>query len=195
MLTQDDRPRFFHALAAMGVMFSDELTQPRQKLYWESFRDRVTVQEWEYACAEAIGRETFHKVPLPAHLWTYVEEYRQGQARRREQEERQQAEAARLLREAERVALEASPAWQAEQQALREESLKSQQGYEAWKATLSPEDLRLFNLLNPPRAPYIWQGVQLADAQLHYQPQGDPVEAKRKARAYLQHLMSEERNG
>jgi hypothetical protein len=79
MLTAADRPRFFQALAAMGLNFSDELTKPRQTLYWQVFAPKLTIDEWEYACFQAIERENFHKVPLPAVLLDYVREYRRAQ--------------------------------------------------------------------------------------------------------------------
>lgn len=63
-----DSPRFFQALAALGTMFSDEITGPRQKLYWQLLSPLMTIEEWERACHYALMHETFHKVPLPATL-------------------------------------------------------------------------------------------------------------------------------
>lgn len=77
-----DSPRFFQALAEMSLIFCDEVTKERQKLYWEALHARLTIDEWEYACGAAIDRETFHKVPLPAVLMGYIHEYREEQAKR-----------------------------------------------------------------------------------------------------------------
>ena len=68
--------RFFQALNTMGEFFGDELSELRQRMYWEICRDRLVIEEWEYACLQAMARETFHKVPLPAQLLDYVREYR-----------------------------------------------------------------------------------------------------------------------
>lgn len=60
----------------MGVLFCDELAKPRQKLYWDLLRDRMTIEEWEYACEQAMSREAFHKTPLPSVLLDYARELR-----------------------------------------------------------------------------------------------------------------------
>ena len=69
---------FFDGLIEMAEFFCDELSEMRQRSYWAIMRDRVTIAEWQYACVEAMARETFHKVPLPAQLMEYVREYRKG---------------------------------------------------------------------------------------------------------------------
>lgn len=71
-----ERPQFTQALHNMSVMFDHPLSETRQSMYWALLRDRVTLDEWTYATAEAMARETFYKVPLPAHLLDYVREYR-----------------------------------------------------------------------------------------------------------------------
>ena len=76
-MTPEDNTVFFRTLSSMGLLFSDEMTKPRQKLYWDLMQD-VTIEEWLYACEQAMRRETFHKVPLPAHLLDYVREYRKN---------------------------------------------------------------------------------------------------------------------
>lgn len=81
-MTEQDSLRFFHALSAMALLFCDEMTKPRQHLYWEMLRDSLSIDEWEYACGQAMARETFHKVPLPAALMDYVREYRQAEKER-----------------------------------------------------------------------------------------------------------------
>mgnify|MGYP001558054444 CR=1 FL=1 len=70
---------FLKELAKMSEFFCDMLSEGRQQLYWERMYTQVTMDEWVYACGQAIDRETFHKVPLPAALLVYVEEYRQEQ--------------------------------------------------------------------------------------------------------------------
>jgi hypothetical protein len=147
---QEHSDRFFQALSAMGVMFSDELSKQRLLLYWETFREEVTIEEWEYTCVQAMRRETFHKVPLPAALMDYVREYRQMQARH-------EREVARQIAEAERLALEASPEWQAEQVERREAALRQraeaearQQEYQDWLAE-QPREIRIaLGQINPP---------------------------------------------
>ena len=74
-----DLQPFLEALNEMGEFFSDELSELRQRSYWRLMEDKCSLGEWRYACAQAMTRETFHKVPLPAALLVYVEEYRQEQ--------------------------------------------------------------------------------------------------------------------
>ena len=95
-MTNADRPRFFQALAAMGVMFSDELTKPRQQLYWDIFRTKMEIDQWEHICQQAMEYETFHKLPLPRTLWNYGEGFRQ-QARQRQYHAEYEAERLRLI--------------------------------------------------------------------------------------------------
>lgn len=149
-MNPEDSPRFYQALSAMGLMFSDTLAKPRQKLYWDLMRDRCTIEEWEYSCHEAMRRETFHKIPLPAALMDYIYEFRTAQRQALEQEERRRQEDARLLARAERLALEASPEWQAEQAKLRAEDEERHQQYLAWLSTLTREEKIAQGLMNPP---------------------------------------------
>ena len=74
-----DSVRFFQALNAMSLMFSDEMTIARQKLYWATLSGPLTIEEWEAACLQALTCETFHKVPLPAVLLSYAKQYRDAQ--------------------------------------------------------------------------------------------------------------------
>jgi hypothetical protein len=60
----------------MSVIFCDELSELRQRLYWEVFREEITLDEWRYACWQAMRHETFYKVPLPATMMAYVREGR-----------------------------------------------------------------------------------------------------------------------
>ena len=77
-MTTENLPGFLTALNEMAEFFCDALTEQRQRSYWQIMRDRITIAEWQYACVEAMARETFHKVPLPAQLMEYVREYRCG---------------------------------------------------------------------------------------------------------------------
>ena len=183
MMTLDDQPNFFQSLNNMIEIFQDDMTELRQKLYWQLFADRHTIDEWEYACQQAMIRETFHKVPLPAQLMDYIREYRQEQAR----EHRSRAEAQRL-------ALEASPEWKAEQakkKAVQEaQERQRQEEYQQWIASLSSDDKILYRIINPPRdGSQPWR--RLTEEELLYTPQTDPAEAKRKAREQLQQIMAE----
>jgi hypothetical protein len=76
-----EETRFRQALASMEHFFRDPLPPQHQTQYWLLLRDVVTIDEWEYAAQEAQRRETFYRVPLPAHLMDYVREYRQAQRR------------------------------------------------------------------------------------------------------------------
>ena len=183
MMTRNDQPRFFQALTAMAEIFQDEMTELRQKLYWQLFADRNTIDEWEYACEQAMVRETFHKVPLPAQLLDYIREYRQEQAREQ-----------RYIAETQRLTLEVSPEWKAEQREQErqraEQEHQRQKEYQQWSASLSYEDKILFRIINPPRdgsQPY----RRLTEEELLYTPYADPAEAKRKAREQLQQIMAE----
>lgn len=74
----EDRTTFLIALNTTGEFFSDELSELRQQSYWSLFHDRCTLEEWQYACTQAMAREIFHKMPLPAVLLDYVRELRQA---------------------------------------------------------------------------------------------------------------------
>jgi hypothetical protein len=67
---------FLTELTKMGELFCDTLSKERQVQYWLLLAHRMTLDEWRYACWQAMSRETFHKVPVPAALWEYVLEYR-----------------------------------------------------------------------------------------------------------------------
>lgn len=188
LMTLDDSPRFFQALAAMGLIFSDDLSKDRQRLYWEIFRDRITLAEWEYACHQAISRETFHKVPLPAVLMDYVRECRQAHERQLRLEEAQAREAARIIEQAQRVLLEASPAWQAEQAAKREAQENAVREAIADLNRKWGIDWRLM----PETVPSRQRFRRLSEEELRYQPHENPEEAKAKLREQLRLLQAED---
>ena len=168
-----DLQPFLEALNEIGEFFSDELSELRQRSYWRVMENKCSLAEWRDACLQAMARETFHKVPLPAQLMDYVREYRREQRRRLEEEEQRQFQVAYNLREAERLALEASPEWRAEQQRLAEECWAHEHA-EQWSC--DDEDENHGTLLET----------------FDYQPQGDPAEAKRKAREQLAQIMAED---
>jgi len=149
-MTQDDAPRFFEVLNELAVFFSDQLEKERQRLYWALFRNEVSLPEWEYAAAQAMWRETFHKVPLPAVLMHFVQELRQRQEREarlveRAQEQTRQAEADAALK-----ALRASPEWQEAQAQQEEEDRQKQEEYREW-IRKQPRDVQVaLGHINPP---------------------------------------------
>lgn len=75
-MVNEDAPRFLRLLADLGILFADEVTKDRQELYWRTLHGRITIDEWEYACNEAMIRQDFHKVPMPKVLLEYAMEYR-----------------------------------------------------------------------------------------------------------------------
>jgi hypothetical protein len=83
-----DQQGFLIALNTMGEFFSDELSELRQHTYWGILRERCTLEEWHYACTQAMAGETFNKVPLPKVLLGYVQEHREAHRTQRQREER-----------------------------------------------------------------------------------------------------------
>lgn len=150
----------------MGVIFNDDLSPVRQKLYWALFRDCVTIDEWEYASLQAMARETFHKMPLPGQLLDYVREYR------------------RVQRDNVRCAdgvLTRKP-----QLELRD-SLVDPAELDALIASVWPEEHAA------PKYPRVPTNRHLTAEELHYAPQRDAEVAKQKARDQLRQLRDEER--
>jgi len=183
MVENNDKTHFFMLLNKMAAVFCDEMSEMRQLAYWELLRDRIDIEEWQHACTEAMQRETFHKVPLPAALWEYIQEYRVRQRRERQRRA-----------EAERFALKASPEWQAKQAKKEEQQeqaeIQRQEEYQTWLASLSYEDKVLYRIINPPQdgsQPY----RKLTEEELLYTPTVDAAVAKRKAWAQLEQLMEE----
>jgi hypothetical protein len=81
-MDDSDFPLFLAALNELSVLCCDELTQVRQRLYWQFLRDNMCLEEWQYACEQVMLREIYHKVPMPAVLIEYAREFRK---RKREQ--------------------------------------------------------------------------------------------------------------
>lgn len=69
-----DSHRFYVALISMADFFCDELSENRQRVYWQLFQ-QDTIEAWEFACQVAMDREKFYKVPLPAVLREFIREY------------------------------------------------------------------------------------------------------------------------
>lgn len=76
-MTEQDSSRFYQSLTVLAEFFGDELSTTRQKLYWRAVAPSLSLAEWDYACMEAVKRETFHRVPLPVVLIAYGRDYRQ----------------------------------------------------------------------------------------------------------------------
>ena len=74
-----DLPAFLDVLNNMASLFCDELSQTRQRLYWQLLREDLDLEEWQVACHRAMLGETFYKVPLPRVLMDYVREWRHEQ--------------------------------------------------------------------------------------------------------------------
>jgi hypothetical protein len=91
--TDQNYDSFLESLGKMNTLFSDQMDATRLDLYWELLAPRVELEEWHYACYQAMLREGFHKVPLPDALLGYVREYREAEATTRHQA-RQALEAA-----------------------------------------------------------------------------------------------------
>lgn len=190
-MTRQDSPRFFNALNALVELFSDQLSKAKQSIYWDIISPRLTIEEWEYACMQAMTRETFHKVPMPAALISYAMEHREAVAKEQEAERRQQLDAERRKAHVARLALEASPEWQAEQAAKRAEEEEGRARYHAWVASLPRSTKIALGLINPPN-PARW--LPLSDDELAYEPTEDPEVAKRRLRDQFRQIMDAENN-
>lgn len=187
-----DQCGFFQALNALSEVFCDEMSEIRQETYWRVFGARSTLAEWQEACYLAIERERFHKVPLPAVLWAYIEERRAREQAARDAERARLAEATaeaqRLAAVAERHALEASPAWQAEQARRIADHHQKQQEWEAFKAQQPRAWHIAMGYLNP-ADPSRWRTLTADD--LAYTPTVDAAVAKARLREQLHQLMSD----
>lgn len=88
-MEQMEHPRFLLSLDALAELFSDPMSELRKRAYWGILRDRISLEEWEYGCMQAMERETFHKVPLPAVMLDYAREYRKVKREERDRAQRQ----------------------------------------------------------------------------------------------------------
>lgn len=173
------------ALVRLGHFFSDKLSIERQLDYWEAMADEITLDEWLYALRQAKKRHRFHKIPLPNELMDYVYELRHMAQEARAQAYGKWEREQRLLAQAERVALEASPEWQEAERQRKEELQRMQDAAEQKLArTLGPD----------------WRDVdthhqipgRIAGENLTYTPQTDTEAAKARLRAQIAQVMAEE---
>jgi len=178
---QTDSKRFLVALNRLASMLLDELNDARMEGYWVTLGNKMSIDEFEGACRLAMERETFHKVPLPAVLIGYAQEYREAQALEAKRAER-------ALAEQRRLALEADPVWQAQERQRRIDAAMQEAENIAWRAQQSRETLIELGLLNPPN-PNRWVGADHDD--LTYTPSVDIAARKAQLRAQLDQLMKE----
>jgi hypothetical protein len=183
-----DSQRFLDCLDDMAACFSDPLTETQKRLYLRFFGDRVTLEEWEDACNEAMQRETFHKVPLPAVLWDYVKESREVVEQRQQAEQRRHELLAMEAARQERLHLEASAAWQAEQARLREDEEQRRHAWMAYRKEQGWAWCMAAGEVNPPN-PDRWQPLPGEDPLL-YRSEVDNARRKEFLRAQLTQLMA-----
>src|SRR5262245_26632136 len=165
-----DVERFFQALTAMALMFSDEMGKDRMRQYWLLLQDKCTIEEWAYAAEQAMLRETFHKVPLPAQLMDYVREYRQTQ----------QAWLAQAEREAQRTPT-------------------ARELLQIRERLVDPEEIRRLITTALPDFPGVAgpegerpRRVRWSPEELVYEPTVDPERAKAKLRRDFQRILDTE---
>ena len=152
--------------------------------YWEALADEITLDEWLYATRQAKKRHRFHKIPLPNEMMDYVYELRHMAQEARAQAYAKWEREQRLLAQAERVALEASPEWQ-EAERQRKEELQRMQD-EAEKT--------LTRNLGPD-----WRNVdthhqipgRIAGENLTYTPSADPLALRAAALAKVEQLKAQ----
>jgi hypothetical protein len=94
-MTDDNADLFCHSLVKMMVIFCDQMDHDRVAMYWQTLGPLLELDEWVYACRQAMLRETFYKVPLPGQLMDYVRELRQ----QRHEDARASVQRQRLLAE------------------------------------------------------------------------------------------------
>jgi hypothetical protein len=165
----------------MSVFFKDPMMEERQLLYWKAMRDRCSINEWVYACDQAMERETFHTVPLPAVMMPYCLEYR---AERRRQWLEHVAERHRLLSQGEEPSRDpAFPGTEKERKAVIAQQAEQQRAIlEAKWATLEAQGQQA-----GPK-PY----RKLGPEDLRYIPTEDPAKARARAMTLLAELRRDE---
>jgi hypothetical protein len=72
-------PEFFKSLVTLAEVCREELTEVQLLAYWTVCAPRLTLQEWQQACLEALAQETRAQVPMPAALLAYARAARQAQ--------------------------------------------------------------------------------------------------------------------
>ena len=131
-MDEQERERFETAFQALAILFEGQSHAVKQRLYWETMRDACRIEEWEYAAAQACKRETFHQLPLPAHLLDYVREHRSLQAHVLRQTEQEARETAQVLAEAEAVMQDVTDPVEMELLQQQVEAQQEQRAYEDW---------------------------------------------------------------
>ena len=149
-------------------------------LYWNAMRDRISINEWEYAVEEAMAKETFHKVPLPATMMPYCLEYREE---RRRQWLLRQHEQERLLLAAEDPSRDPSfPGTETERRAWAAKNAEVLRA--KLEAKWAAAEAQGWRGSKPYRA--------LRPEELDYRPSEDPVKARQRAMSLLADLRREE---
>lgn len=149
-MNQQDIPRFFQALNAMGELFCDEVSEVRQRAYWGLLVNRMTIEEWEYAAEQAMLRESFHKIPLPSQLLKYVQEQRAAQGHQGHTNDAHERIVAHMTAYNERLALEASPEWKRERALQMEEEYAKRKAEQQEITQHTRDTLIALGLINPP---------------------------------------------
>lgn len=160
---------FTKGLKMMSEYFSDTLSEGRIALYWQLLGPDISLEEWEYACRQAMLKETFHKVPLASHLMEYVREYRRAQ-----REALLQEQCAEGVRTRKRL-LE-----------LRD-SLVDPAEVDALIASVWPDERPAI-----PKPIFPRPRLRSSLDDLHYEPTVDAETAQRKAREQLRQLMEQD---
>src|SRR5437870_1731259 len=90
--TDQNYEAFLQGLMKLADYFCDAMTPSRMQSYWELLAWQVSLEEWDYACYQAMLQETFYKVPLVSVLLDYARNFRkeQRQAERQRQLEARQ---------------------------------------------------------------------------------------------------------
>lgn len=76
MMEDHDYQRFLTGINLLAEVLGDSVTELKLKGFWGIFRDRVTIDEWEYCCLKTMEEQRFHKIPTPAMLMDEVREHR-----------------------------------------------------------------------------------------------------------------------
>lgn len=89
MMADHDYPRFLTGINLLAEVLGDPVTELKIKGFWGLFRDRVTIDEWEYCCMKTMEEQRFHKIPTPAMLMDEVREHRKLSRQQQQQAQRQ----------------------------------------------------------------------------------------------------------
>lgn len=70
--TTENYEAFLQELVKLSEICCDAMSEMRLELYWQAVAPHVTMEEWRHACAQAIKKERFHRVPMPGVLMDYA---------------------------------------------------------------------------------------------------------------------------